>query len=296
MQRFLLYLALILATIFWSISYIWYKVIYEAYTPAIVLFFRLLIASLFLVFFSAVMRKLQKLRKGDVYWFLLMAFFEPLLYFTGESFGMLYVSATVGAVIISMIPVFVPLIMLIFYKQKIVLINLLGVLVSIAGVYMVLVNEQMALTASVKGMLFMFLAVAAALGYTVLLHRMVAKYNAYTIITWQNVFAAVYFIPVFLLSDFQLFISTPVDVSAFLRIAGLAVFASSLAYIFYAEGVKRLGATKATVFTNLVPVSTAVLAYYILNERLAYINIGGIVLVIVGLFLSQVNRRLWRWR
>jgi drug/metabolite transporter (DMT)-like permease len=69
----------------------------------------------------------------------------------------------------------------------------------------------------------------------------------------------------------------------------LAIFASSLAFIFYTYAIKHIGISKATAFTNAIPILTSVFAYFLLREGFNYLKIFGIGLVIAGLFISQIR-------
>ena len=61
----------------------------------------------------------------------------------------------------------------------------------------------------------------------------------------------------------------------------------SFAFIFFTFAMKNLGITKANIFTNTIPVVTAILAWIYLGEELNFTKIIGIGVVIGGLFLSQ---------
>jgi drug/metabolite transporter (DMT)-like permease len=52
-----------------------------------------------------------------------------------------------------------------------------------------------------------------------------------------------------------------------------------------------MGISKATVFTNCIPVFTALFSFILLSEKLSMQNIIGMFIVITGLFLSQLNGR-----
>ncbi|MDO9613572.1 MAG: DMT family transporter, partial [Bacteroidota bacterium] len=110
--------AAILSMIFWSFSFVWIKIVYEAYGPLTTILFRLIISTGLLLVFTILSRKLQKIKAGDLKLFILMAFFEPFLYFMGESYGLLYVSSTVASVIVATIPLFSPIAAWYFYKEK----------------------------------------------------------------------------------------------------------------------------------------------------------------------------------
>ena len=113
------YFEISLAMVFWAASFIWYKEAYEFLGPMTLIFFRMITSSIFLFLLILLMHRLERIRKQDIKYFLLLALVEPLLYFLGESHGMLYVSSTVGAVIVSTIPLFVPFAARFFYRASV---------------------------------------------------------------------------------------------------------------------------------------------------------------------------------
>ena len=66
----------------------------------------------------------------------------------------------------------------------------------------------------------------------------------------------------------------------------LAIGGTALAFTWFADGVKRLGAAKASVFVNLVPVFAVLQAAVLLDERLGFAVLGGGLLVIAGVWLT----------
>jgi len=69
-------------------------------------------------------------------------------------------------------------------------------------------------------------------------------------------------------------------------VAFLAIGGTALAFTWFADGVKRLGAARASVFVNLVPVFAVLQAAVLLDERLALPVLGGGLLVIAGVWLT----------
>ena len=53
--------------------------------------------------------------------------------------------------------------------------------------------------------------------------------------------------------------------------------------------IRELGAAKANIFANIVPVVTAFLSFLILKEPMPFIKVTGIIIVVAGLFMSQVG-------
>jgi drug/metabolite transporter (DMT)-like permease len=285
--RFMVYVAIFLAMVFWSLSFIWYKDAYKHFGPMATVFLRLVISGSILVVISLFTGNL-KIQKAHFKYFLWAAFFEPFLYFMGESFGMKLVSSVTAAVVISTIPVLSPMVTSFFYPEKHSKLNILGLIISFVGVAMVILNGGMHFEASVLGVLLMFVAVFAAIGYAMALKKLTPHYKPLTIVAIQNSIGAAMFAPFFLVFDWQSVIMG-MTAESLIPVVKLAIFSSSIAFILFAYGVSHIGVTKANSFTNLIPVLTSVFAFFMLNESFTSIKITGIIIVVGGLFLSQIS-------
>ncbi|MEJ2704560.1 MAG: DMT family transporter, partial [Sedimentisphaerales bacterium] len=72
-------------------------------------------------------------------------------------------------------------------------------------------------------------------------------------------------------------------------IAYLGVFGTVIGFVWYYQGVERLGPTKAGLFINFVPIFAILSAFLILREPITWSLAAGAVLVISGVYLT--NRR-----
>ncbi len=290
-KKWLVYLAVILSMIFWALSFVWVKEVYAVYGPLTTVLFRLVIASVLLMVFAFLTGKMVKIERKDLTAFILLSLFEPFLYFMGESYGLLYVSSTVGAIIVATIPLFSPIAASRFHGEKLSVRTFVGIIISFLGVSVVVFDNSFNLTASPLGIALEFLAVASAIGYIVVLKNLAVKYNPSAIIAYQNLFGIIYFLPLWLIFEYKDFSATPFNFPAFAGILKLSVFASCIAFILYAHSVKRLGINSVNIFINIIPVFTAIFAWYILGEPLTLRKFFGIVIVISGLLLAQVKLR-----
>ncbi len=277
--------------IFWSFSFIWFKIANKSYDPITIVFIRLCIATILLSTFLWITHGFKGVRKEDRKYFLLLAFFEPFMYFLGESFGLTYVSSTVGSVIISTIPVFAVVFAWIFYRERLKLINYAGVIVSFIGVIIFITSGSGTIAVNLKGLVLMFLAVAAAVGYNMVLVRLASIYNPVSIVNIQNALGLILFLPLFLIFDLKKVIATGIVAESFSSIVLLAIFASSGAFILFAYSVRHLGISRANIFSNLIPVFTAIFAFFIVGDKLTLRNAAGMAVVIAGLFLSQIGKK-----
>ena len=279
------------AAFFWSFSFIWFKVAYQGYNPITVVIFRLTIAALLITIIAVFLKRLQKPSKEDFRLFVLMAFFEPFIYFLGESYGLKYVSSTVAAVIVATIPLISPVFAWYFFRERLKWMNVAGLAFSFFGVGLVVLNGSFQFNASPLGVGLEFIAVFAAIAYSIVLRKLVFKYNTMSIIAYQNIIGIVFFLPVWLVVDFNDFISRPFHPEAFRAIVFLAVFASTLAFVFFTNSIRQIGVNRSNTFINLIPVFVAILSYFILKESLGTQQIAGIFIVVVGLFLAQIKRK-----
>jgi len=288
-KNILIYGSLILAMLFWSFSFVWVKIVYLIYNPITTVFLRLVISSVLLFLIGKGFKKISSIDKKDRLSILALAFFEPFLYFLGESFGLKYVSSTIGAVVISTIPMFSTIAAYYFYKEKLGKMNILGILISIIGVAVIIFNKSFSLVVAPIGLFCLFVAVGAAVGYSVVLKKLAAKYNPITLITYQNSIGLLYFLPLFLILDWQHFLQAVPTQEVISALVLLAVFASTLAFICFTYGLNFLGITKSNIFINVIPVFTAIFAYFVIDEVLSFQKIAGMIVVIGGLFLSQIK-------
>ena len=275
--------------IFWSFSFIWFKVANKMFHPITIVFIRLLFSVILMTVFLIVTRNYMKIKKTDRKLFLTLALFEPFFYFLGESFGLTYVSATVCSVLISTIPVFATLGAWLIFKERLKVINYAGIVISFIGVIIFVLNSDGSISFNIKGLGLLTLAVLSAVGYSLTLSRLVGTYTPVYIVNVQNLIGAILFLPLFLIFDFKHFISTPFTFNMFKPIIELSIFASCGAFILFAYSVRNMGITRANVFSNIIPVFTALFSFILIGEKLTFQNVLGMAIVIAGLFMSQMN-------
>ncbi len=285
------YFYALVAMLFWGMSFIWTTILLKYYQPVTIIFIRLVLSSIFLFSLIIIFRKGNKILRKDIKWFLLSALFNPFLYFLGENYGLKYSTSTITAVIIATIPVFSPLAGYLAFREKLRWFNFIGIALSFCGISIMLLSKNFQLEVSGIGILCLAGAVFAALMYSVLLKKLAETYSPLFIVAIQNLIGVFMFLPLFLVLEAQqAFTIAPTReiISSFLF---LAILASSLAFVFFAHSVKILGVSKANIFSNLIPVFTAVFAFFLLDERFSLQKILGMIIVIGGVYISELNRK-----
>lgn len=285
----------LLAVLIWSVNAIVSKISAGAIDPATISFYRWLVALITLTPFvlPAVWRNRQQIKK--LWWKLLvlgllgMVLYQSLAYYAAYS-----VSALFMGILASLIPLLTVLISMVVLRLAPTLGIVLGAVLSLSGLIWLVSqgNPQQLLTHGLgKGELMMF---AASTSYA--LYGVLTKRWAIPLPNWQSLYVQIVFGVILLTPGF--FLAQDISLNAhnipLVLFAGIP--ASIIAPFLWIQGVIRMGANTATIFMNLTPIFTAVIAVAFLHEALhSYHFIGGGI-ALFGVILAQRLRTPLRFR
>ena len=295
MKKSIIYILLALSAIVWGVSFIMTKELFVTerhITVFIILTFRLVLATVVTIPVLLVTRRLEPIRKGDLGWFLLLAFCEPFIYSICETSGVQLVSGSMASIVVATIPLFVPFGMAAIYRERIQPLTLVGIVLSLVGLgVMTFGGGEGNIDANPAGLAWLFGAVATAVVFTAVLVKLVGRYKPFTITAWQNLFGCLYFLPVMLLVDGHKLALLSYSPKMWILLLVLGLFCSTLAYVFYNIGVEHLGASAACIFTNAIPVFSLIAALLIGQESLTWSKPAGIAIVLAGVVIAQLRVR-----
>ena len=292
-RNYIVHIAGVIAMIIWGLSFIWSTQVYESLNPTATIFLRLVIATIFFTAILFIFKLNEKVQRKHLGLFALAAMFEPFLYFIFEGYGLKNTSPIIGSASIAMIPLVTPVAAAIFLKEKLSLMNIFGFIISFIGVMVMLINKDFKFVASTKGVIFLFCAVIVAVGYSIALVRLTKLYKPLTITWMQNIIGMIYFLPMTIIME-QFEPSKFGNVSDYIvPLVCLGVLCSAVAYSLWAFAFSRLGASRANVYSNLIPVFTAIFSFILGIELISESRnkIYGIVLVVVGLVFAQLKKK-----
>jgi drug/metabolite transporter (DMT)-like permease len=274
------------AVLIWSVNAIVSKLSAGAIDPAAISFYRWLLALLTLTPFvlPAVWRNRREVLK--VWWKLLvlgllgMVLYQCLTYYAAHS-----VTALFMGILNALIPLLTVLLSVFILRVAPTLGILLGTLLSFSGLVWLVSQGDPArlLTHGLgKGELMMF---AASTSYA--LYGVLTKRWAISLPGWQSLYMQIFFGVLLLTPNF---LHAP-DVALNAHNLPLVLFAgipaSIIAPFLWIQGVLRMGASTTSIFMNLVPIFTAIIAVLFLHETLqSYHYIGGGI-TLLGVILAQ---------
>ena len=277
--------------IIWGLSFIWSTQVYRNLNPTATIFLRLVIATIFFTAILFIFGLNEKVERKHLGLFALAAMFEPFLYFIFEGYGLKHTSPIIGSAIIAMIPLVTPVAATIFLKEKLSPMNILGFIVSFVGVMIMLINKDLEFVASTKGVIFLFCAVIVAVGYSISLAKLTKLYKPLTITWMQNIVGMIYFLPMTIIME-QFEPSNFENIGEYIvPLVCLGTLCSAVAYSLWAFAFSKLGASRANVYSNLIPVFTGIFSFILGIEMLSANKILGIILVVIGLVFSQIRKK-----
>lgn len=298
MKKFLPYLSVIVAMLIWSVSGIAIKQALLSFSTLTLIVLRFTVAVLLMLAVGLVCRRSTMLRLQRIEWkhvplFALASLFQPCLYYILETMSYAKLaSPTIAEALLSTSPIVAPLCAFLLLREKITRYNIYGILVSTAGMLMlVLCGAGQFSIGDMMGVPVAMAAVVTAVLYTVVLRRIPSQYNPLSIVFYIQLFSLLFFYPLWAMVDgwHNPFVGITMAeiLPALCSVGYLAVFASVTAFILFCYTVRQIGVTKTNIFNNIRPVFTALFMLLLYHEHLPWLKLVGIVLVIAGLFLAQ---------
>ena len=291
-NKTIVYLLSVLAIVLWGMSYIWSDRLIAQNVP--IFYFvpiRIFLAGIILLVFNIITKALRPIARKDIWKFLLLALFEPLIYFLCETYGIKETgSPTISAMIIASVPIFSVGAGALFFKERISILNGFGIAVTLGGICLVLLTQggdEGVPQNFVLGVILLMIAVFSEVGHASLTKLLADGYKPQVIVMYQFLIGSVYFLPFFLTKGIENFDTRLLSWNVLEPILCLAVLCSSLAFSLWAMTIKKLGVGKSSVFLAMMCVATALVAEVIGREHLSIFQWLGVFVAVLGIVLSQ---------
>ena len=197
--------------------------------------------------------------------------------------------------IIATIPIFSIGAGILFFKEKINAVNVLGIVFSLVGIVMVAMAQGELGNNFIWGIVLLLIAVVAEVGHASITKSLASNYNSQTIVMYQFLIGSAYLFPLFLWKGLEGFsIKTHFTPEVWYPIICLAILCSSLAFSLWVSTIKNLGVAKSSIFSALIPVAAALIAWSLGHEVLNPRQWIGIAVSTFGVILSQYTKPVRR--
>ncbi|MCC8176703.1 MAG: DMT family transporter [Bacteroidales bacterium] len=214
------------------------------------------------------------------------------IYFIAENTAIQYTLVSNVALITTTAPLITTMLVGLIYKsERPKLGTVLGSLLAFLGVGCVIFNSSF--NAAIRPLGDM-LALAAALGwaiYSIVLRKLNALYSVMFISRKTFFYGLLTALPFLAFEPGSLRWEVLCRTEVWANLLFLGVFASMVAYIIWAQAVKRLGAVKASNYLYFSPIVTLVASQIFLDEAITVIGLIGCALILLGVWLSDLLSR-----
>ena len=285
---------LLVATLLWAGNFIAGKAVYKSATPVALAFWRWAVAaSILLPLDYKKIVAAKEVLSRNYFWILAFSLSGIVIYSVLLYTSLHYTFAINASLLLSITPIFIVTLSWIFYGQKLGLIKTLGLILSFSGALTVISKGSLVALTHIRlnrGDVLMLLAAFSWAVYTLLIQRKNLNVDSRVLFTMSILIGVAFLFPLYL---GEIFLGYKTDLSienitAFIYI----MFSAVLGYFFWIRGVQPIGADKAGFFLHLIPVFSSILAVAFLNESVHVFQSIGLLLVLTGIFVTQLKLNL----
>jgi drug/metabolite transporter (DMT)-like permease len=203
--------------------------------------------------------------------------------------GVHLTSASNAALLIGTTPVFIAIVSAIMGRERIGRLHWVGAAISLIGIYIVIGGAD--LREGIRGDLLILVSVSCWTAYTIGATRLVSRHSP-VYVTGTSMMIGTIPYELVMFPQVRSVAWAHVSLSTWLSVSGSALLALCLSYSIWYAGVQRLGPTRTSTYSNLVPVVGMAVAALWLHDPVTPMRIIGAVAVIGGIFLTRIGRRV----
>lgn len=284
------YLKLVLVAMFWGGTFIAGKMLAGEVSPFSAAFLRFALATLILLLLThRQFGTLPRLNRDDLIPLLLLGLSGVFVYNALFFSGLMRIEASRAAIIIAVNPVMIALCAALWFGETLTLRKTLGICLSVAGAVLVVVRGDLTqlVTGGVGwGEVMIFGCVLSWTTYSLVGRRAMRNLSPLVAVAYSAATGTLLLLPA-ALAEGMFGNMLTYSIKAWWSIGYLALFGTVLGFVWYYQGIVRIGSTRAGQFINIVPITAVALSIWLLNEPLTWSLLGGLVLVSGGLFLAN---------
>lgn len=257
-----------------------------------VLSYRWFIAGLVLMIYAACKKKSLRLNSFDEAWKIILISALRSITAITLLIGFANISSGIASTINFMYPVIVSVCMMVFFGEKRSLMDIIAILVSIFGVYLLASGDSIIVEGGNTrlGLICSLISAFSFAAYYIVMKQVKAdKIEVVKFTTWVMMLSAVYFIACAFIFDGKLTIVT--DGRSWLNILGLGLWATMVSNITGVKAVRRIGPTQTSILGALQPVTAVILGVLFLGEHLYLRSCVGILLILISVSIVVMHQK-----
>lgn len=244
---------------------------------------RFIVASIILIPLLILKEKKVKLHSKDLFLLFLQALTGVFLFNVFMLYGLKYTTAIEAGIITSTLPAIVGIVSYLFLKERLTIRRTIGILFAVFGLILINIIGGKPDSISLFGNLMIMGAVVGEALFIIIGKAVSSRLSPLFISTLMSVFGLIMFLPfsVYEALHFNFSALTALDWGYILY---FGVVVTVIAFILMYQGLSNVSASSAGVFTSVLPISTLILSFLILNEDILPIHLLGVLIVLVAIY------------
>lgn len=285
------HLLALFSVLMWSTTFISTKILQESFSSIEILFIRFAFGYLILFLLRPRMLAFEGWRREGLY--MLAAASGIFLYYYMENVALEHTMAGNVSVLVSTAPFFIALVYKLFRPRetKLGLFFTLGFVVTFIGLVLIAFPAGSGFSLNPMGD---GIALAASIiwGFYSYFVDRIALFGHDVIMTTRRTFfyGLIFMIPVLMVEGFSVSLEEMCDPVNLMNLFFLGLGASALCFVAWAGAIGRIGAVVSGQYIYIIPAFTLVFSFLILGERITLQSALGAILVMAGLFVSNIRR------
>lgn len=225
---------------------------------------------------------------GDEFKFMLCGICGNSIYFIAENTALHYTLVTNVSLIVTLAPIITALLLGAVYRgQRPGRGFMTGSVIAFIGVAFVIFNSSFVMEVNPLGDMLALLAAVCWAVYSILLRPLNAIYSVWFVTRKTFFYGLLTSIPFMLVEPSLVPFSTLLQPKVLLNLAFLGLVCSLLAYLLWAQAVKRLGVASAGNYLYISPIVTLIASMIFLGEQVTVVGYVGCGLIMAGVILSE---------
>jgi len=232
---------------------------------------------------------------------LLIGFFSTTVYQALFMFGMKYTAAGDASLMITLNPLFTALLAIPLLSEKMNPRLGVGIIMGFSGALMLFLyspNVDIPTSSRMLGDAFIATAALAWATSSIMMKKAMTKPTSdaeqamtpLILTVWASVAGFLFLTPWAGWETFQSGIPS-ISAQAWWAAVFLAIFSTVIAYVWFANGIKVIGAGKAALYVYLVPPFGIITGWWLLDEKLGWSLVAAFILIAGGVALAQSDKR-----
>jgi drug/metabolite transporter (DMT)-like permease len=285
-----IYGKLFLTACMWGGTFVAARVVAQHVPPFTAAFLRFVVASFFLMLLILKLEgRLPALKKNQWLPAVLLGITGIFAYNVFFFLGLQTVTASRASLIVACNPVFISILSALLFKERMTTGKTVGIVLCLAGAIIVISRGNPLEILQEKlgwGEVYILGCVASWVAYSLIGKVIMKDLTPLAAVTWSCLIGMLALLLPACWEGFPIHLEQ-VAIVDWVALFYLGFFGTVLGFIWYYEGIKAIGPSRAAVFINFVPVSGVFLGWLLLDESINLSLILGAVLVMGGVYLTN---------